>query len=108
MNPARGEAVVTLGGETFTLRPSFEALVEIETRAGCRIVPLALRLAKGDYGPADLEAVLLPCLKAAGGPVPNDLRARIAAEVMPLGRQVVTFLARALAAEPPHPRDGEA
>lgn len=34
-NKYRGESEITLGGKTYTLRPTFEALVEFEDKAGC-------------------------------------------------------------------------
>ncbi|MCF4166473.1 gene transfer agent family protein [Zavarzinia compransoris] len=66
---ARGEVRVHLAGRDFLLRPSFAALAETETMAGCGLVPLARRFVDGGYGLRDVVAVLLPALKA-GGTVP--------------------------------------
>lgn len=67
---ARGEVRVALAGRDFVLRPSFAALSETETMAGCGLVALARRFIDGSYGLRDVVAVLLPALKA-GGDVPS-------------------------------------
>ncbi len=43
-NAVRGEVELKLGGKTYTLRPTFEALCEIESRLGMGIVELVTRV----------------------------------------------------------------
>jgi len=72
-NKHRGDAVVTLGGIEYTLRPSFAALVEMESRAGIGILPLAIRFGRQEFGLSDVIAVLAPAIKAGGQEVPKNL-----------------------------------
>jgi hypothetical protein len=65
-NPHRGEVAVTLDGHSFTLRPSWEALVEIEQATGVGIMQLAAAFATGRFRVTDLHAVLMAGLKAGG------------------------------------------
>ena len=68
VNRERGEVPVLLNGRKFTLRPSYQALAEIEGETGTKIVPLAWRFQSRDFGIADQVAVLTAGLKAAGEP----------------------------------------
>lgn len=63
-NRLRGETTLALGGETFTLRPTFAAIMEIEDRLG-GIVPLATRAAAGDFGLKEVTIILWATLNGA-------------------------------------------
>jgi len=72
-NRARGEVCLRLAGRDFRLRPTFAALAETETMAGCGLVVLARRFLDGSYGIRDVVAVLLPALKAGGAVMEGEV-----------------------------------
>jgi hypothetical protein len=59
-NPARGEAVVTIGGAVLRLRPSFTALVAAEAELG-PLFALVERAAAGGMTLAEMAALLWHC-----------------------------------------------
>ena len=65
-NPERGEVTVRLGGEDHVLRPTFQALCEIEAATGEKLVPLVQAFAAGRYGARDLAIVVTAGLRGAG------------------------------------------
>ena len=70
-NRHRGEVEVMLGGARYTLRPTFEALCEIEDRTGLGLVELARRFWEGRFGARQLAVVLWAGIRAAGGDAPD-------------------------------------
>ena len=62
MNPERGEAALVLEGETFVLRPSFQALVAAEGELG-PLFELVERAASGKLGIAEIAGLFWHCLK---------------------------------------------
>ncbi|HEX8063080.1 MAG TPA: gene transfer agent family protein [Allosphingosinicella sp.] len=60
-NPARGEAALTVGGETLKLRPSFEALVAAEEELG-PLFALVERAAAGGLKVAEIAALFWHCV----------------------------------------------
>lgn len=60
MNPARGEAALTIGGEAFLLRPSFAALVAAEEELG-PLFPLVERAAGGGLALSEMVALFWHC-----------------------------------------------
>lgn len=65
-NPHRGEVKIHLAGRDFIMRPTFQALAEIEHLAGAGIVEIANRLIAKQYGVRDAAAIITPAIKAAG------------------------------------------
>lgn len=63
MNPARGEAALSVGGEALTLRPSFEALVAAEEELG-PLFALVERAAEGRLKLAEMTALFWHCAEA--------------------------------------------
>lgn len=61
VNPLRGEAVLTVGGETLRLRPSFAALVAAEGELG-PLFALVERAAAGELRLAEMAALFWHCL----------------------------------------------
>jgi len=61
MNPARGEAALTVAGETLTLRPSFAALVAAEGELG-PLFALVERAAEGGLALHEMVALFWHCL----------------------------------------------
>lgn len=57
VNALRGEQACVMDGATWTFRPSFQAIMEIEERLG-GVVPLAQRVAGGDFGLREVAIVL--------------------------------------------------
>ncbi|WP_439816226.1 gene transfer agent family protein [Zavarzinia sp. CC-PAN008] len=100
-NPHRGEVDLVIGPHHLTLRPTFEALVEIEERAGTGLIPLTRRFLSRDFGLKDALAVIGPAAKA-GGRVPDDLGpALVAHGLVGLGPALAGFLVRAVAGPDP-------
>ncbi|WP_375197365.1 gene transfer agent family protein [Sphingobium sp.] len=60
-NGARGEAALELGGETFTLRPSFAALVAAESELG-PLFALVERAAEGRLSLSEMAGLFWHCL----------------------------------------------
>ena len=59
-NPVRGEAGLSVGGETLVLRPSFEALVAAEEEFG-PLFALVERAAEGRLKVAEMAALFWHC-----------------------------------------------
>lgn len=97
INRERGEVAITLGGVEYCLRPTFQALAEIESRAGVGLMKLANRFGTADFGIKDLIAVLEPAIEAGGVKPPADLGALIAeAGIANVVGPIGDFLAHAL------------
>lgn len=61
-NRHRGEVAVTLAGRSYTMRPTFTALAEIEDRTGCGLLGLLHRLR--DHSVKDTCSVIYCGIKA--------------------------------------------
>jgi hypothetical protein len=55
-NRRRGEVDVQLGGRTYTMRPTFAALAEIEDRTGCGLIGLLRKVR--DHRVKDIATVV--------------------------------------------------
>lgn len=73
MNPFRDESSITLGSQRYVLRPTFEALAQIEGETGLPILELASRFSKGKVGTREITAIISAGIRGAGGQVPGDL-----------------------------------
>jgi hypothetical protein len=60
-NPARGETALTLGDQTLTVRPSFQALVAAEQDVG-PLFSLVEKAAAGQLTLADTVALIFHCI----------------------------------------------
>ena len=81
MNPARGEAALSVAGERLTLRPSFEALVAAEEELG-PLFALVERAAGGGLKVSEMTALFWHC----AAPRPEGLtRERIGAAIAEAG-----------------------
>ena len=67
MNPYRGEVEIELGGSVRVMRPTFEAITEIESRVGVGIVELVRRFQGNEWRTADVVIVVRSGLKGAEG-----------------------------------------
>ncbi|MHA6718791.1 gene transfer agent family protein [Sphingomonas sp. RS6] len=85
-NPARGEAMLRVGGTMLALRPSFEALVAAEQEVGS-LFALVERAAAGRLGLGEMIALFWHCLKA---PPPALSRADFAEGVTQAGLAAAT------------------
>ena len=104
-NPARGEAVLIVGGEELRLRPSFEALVAAEEELG-PLFGLVVRASEGRLKLGEMVALIWHCLAAR----PEGLtRERLGASVAQGGLVRATpvlksLLSQILQGDPPPPR----
>jgi len=64
MNKARGEITLSLGGRDWVLRPTFQALCEIESELGEGLIALVRRLAQGSVGVRDVAVIVQAGIKA--------------------------------------------
>ncbi len=64
MNKARGEVTLSLGGRDWVLRPTFQALCEIESELGEGLIALVRRLAAGSVGVRDVAVIVHAGIKA--------------------------------------------
>lgn len=67
-NPHRGEVSVTLDGREYKLRPTFQALVEIEQATGCGLVELTRRFIDGKHSMRDIASILVAGINAGREP----------------------------------------
>ena len=65
-NPFRGEVALALGGTSYTLRPSYEAIVEWEERLGRGTTELLMRLGASVFRVAELAAIVGAAARAGG------------------------------------------
>ena len=65
-NKVRGEVEVLLGGKTYTMVPSFQAMCEIEAATGMGMVALARRYQSLTFGITDAATILTFGIKASG------------------------------------------
>jgi hypothetical protein len=97
VNKTRGEVMVRLGVEDYTLCPSFQAIAEVEAYFARGVIDVARDYYEGKITRAsDFCALLSAGIKGGGAPVPEDIGNRMIAEglqkmIEPLGR----FLAHA-------------
>ena len=61
-NPLRGEAALTVSGETLVLRPSFESLVAAEQELG-PLFALVERAADGRLGLSEMASLFWHCVR---------------------------------------------
>jgi len=66
-NPHRGETSIVIGGRSYVLRPSFEALVAAEEELGS-LFALVERASEGQLSIAQMAALVWHCLPAAERP----------------------------------------
>ena len=77
-NPYRGEISVTLEGVAYTLRPSFEAIVEIEQKLGTSIVAVVNRAFKQeDVRVTDMGVIVAAGIRAHGREVEDKSLANV-------------------------------
>jgi hypothetical protein len=92
VNPARGEAALSVSGETLVLRPSFEALVAAEEELG-PLFALVERAAGGGLRLSETAALFWHCLAAR----PDGMtRERIGAAIAEAGMARTTPVLRVL------------
>ena len=91
-NPVRGEAGLSVGGETLVLRPSFEALVAAEEEFG-PLFALVERAAEGRLKVAEMAALFWHCAAARGEGVTRE---RIGAAIAERGLAGATPALRVL------------
>jgi hypothetical protein len=95
-NSLRGEAELTIAGEAFVLRPSFENLIAAEEELGS-LFALVERAAEGSLKLSEMTALLWHCLPGANRPA-RDLvgQAVLALGLVGATQPVRTVLAQVL------------
>lgn len=100
-NPWRGEIELELQGRQFVLRPSFQAISQLEQTLGCGILCLVRRMQSGDVRLGDIVAIIEAGICGSGGSIDREwlgetvLRHGLT-KVMP---DIVRFLQAALGVE---------
>jgi hypothetical protein len=92
MNPARGEAALTVAGERLTLRPSFEALVAAEEELG-PLFALVERAAGGGLKVSEMASLFWHCVAARPEALTRD---RIGAAIAEAGLAKTTPMLKVL------------
>ena len=104
MNKHRGEVEITLDGKAYVMRPTFEAMAEIEAKIGHGILWLATRASEGDIGITEVAVIIAAGLKAAGEPATADtvgpivFRTGLVKVLVPVGEYLTSAL---MGGEPP-------
>jgi len=91
-NAARGEAALTVAGETLVLRPSFEALVAAEEELG-PLFGLVERAADGALKVSEMAALFWHCVN---GRAEHCTRDKIGAAIVEAGLAKVTPVLKVL------------
>jgi hypothetical protein len=111
VNQHRGEVSVTLRGKTYTMRPTFQALAEMERQTGIGTIDLANRFIQKRYGIFEMAAVITAGLKGAGEPAVIEKVGNMVFEAgaVNLAAPCIEFLTNALTGgEKPQPGEGAA
>lgn len=99
-NPHRGEVEIDLAGMTLTLRPTYEAIIEIEERTGRPLVGILRALVAGDLRHRDLAIIIHAGARAfdAKAPALGAIGAALVREGLSpaLMTSITDFLAAAL------------
>jgi hypothetical protein len=93
-NPLRGEAVLSVAGASYVLRPTFEHLVLAEAELGS-LFALVERAAGGALTLAEMTALLWHCIPADNRPE----RAAVGAAVLAMGLVGATVPVRSVLAQ---------
>ncbi len=64
--PFRNGLLITLGGEQYRLKPTFQAIMDIEERLG-GVIGLAVRAADGDFGLKEMTVIIWACMEEGPG-----------------------------------------
>lgn len=101
VNKHRGEEELRLAGRTYVLRPTFQALAEIEAELGEPLLTIADRVLTGRVGTRDVLAIVRGGVKAGGAEPPADLEDELlAAGLLVVTATAVRWFRRALAGDP--------
>ena len=77
-NAARGETAVSVGGSTFVVRPSFEALVAAEEELGS-LFALVERASSGELKLSEMTSLIWHCLELQDRPSREEVGAALLA-----------------------------
>lgn len=99
-----GEVTITLGGKERTLRPTFAALMRLESKVGCGVIPLMQRLASQQVSVGDVAAILWAGIHGSGDKKPPTFdevgEAVVRDGLLSFMKPAVDFLAGAVRAGP--------
>lgn len=111
MNRQRGEIEISLGGKAYILRPTFEAIAELESKLGIGINGLCTKVLENKHGMREVAA-LIHCGIVGGGEKKLSLN-QVGELVRRDGYQkfngiAITFLHECMVGEVPDPQaEGE-
>ena len=103
-NPHRGEVEITLAGKTWTMRPTFQALCEIEDKTGAELTTLARQIWDGEGSVKATAIIVSEGIRAchANGPDLNAVGEAIVSEGLnSVLEPVVLYLVAAITGSTP-------
>lgn len=71
-NQQRGDVEIILEKQKFVMRPTFEAMIQIENETGLGMVELTLLALQGRLGLRQVTSIVAAGLKATGNPATNE------------------------------------
>lgn len=72
MNKLRGEIEIDIEGESYILRPTFDAIASIESKTDKSLVKIATLLSQNDIRVADLTEIIFQGAKAANNEINRE------------------------------------
>jgi hypothetical protein len=64
VNLSRGEVAIVLGGKSYVMRPTFDAIRKMESLAGKGVIKIAARFQEQDFSVSDVAAVITAGINA--------------------------------------------
>lgn len=100
-NRHRGEEELRLAGRGYILRPTFQALAEIEDEIGEPLLALADRVLAGRVGTKDVLAMVRAGIRGGGAEPPADLEGELlAAGLLAVTAQAMRWFRAAIFGDP--------
>lgn len=107
MNKQRGDVAVTIDGQDYVLRPTYQALAEIESRTGVGLVALAGKFMNRDFGVTEAVTIVSAGIAGSGEKPPKDLGdMMIGHGVLQLAGPILEFLTNGLTGDQAGKADG--
>src|SRR6185369_347186 len=108
-NPHRGEVKITLAGQEYTLRPTFDALAQIENDLGMGMAGVTARFFSRTHGFREIESIVRNGIIGAGGQPPKDLRDLLVKDgITKISSPVIVFVSNAILGDREVEPSGEA
>lgn len=102
-NNHMGEITLKLDGVDYVLRPTFEAMAQIENQTGQGVLLLTNKLIAGSARLTDIAIIIAEGIKASDNKIPNDFYDKIMKTgYVALIDQVSVFLSKAVTGDRPY------